>query len=123
MLSTASAQLTYVRDNTKSLPTAYQNTAATGTKVTVPIEDSQINTLCVNHLANLKEGPVVSLSGDHSSLEKCSVITGGQMVTSNADQTYHGHQKMTFNSEQNVNRIQVTTAIGDQTIYRNQGKT
>jgi len=30
---------------------------------------------------------------------------------------------MTFNSEQNVNRIQVTTAIGDQTIYRNQGKT
>lgn len=76
MLSTASAQLTYVRDNTKSLPPAYQNTAATGTKVTVPIEDSQINTLCVNHLANLKEGPVVSLSGDHSSLEKCSVLLG-----------------------------------------------
>lgn len=89
MLSTASAQLTYVMDNSMSLLTAYQNTAATGTKVTVPIEDSHTNTLYDNHLATLKGSPVLSLCGDHSSLEDYTFISGGQMVTSNADQTYY----------------------------------
>lgn len=130
MLSTASTQMTHGKDSSKSLLTAHQKTAATGTEVTSPIEDSQMNTIYDNQLAALTEGPVVSLSGYQSSFEDCSFISEGnqasdwgQVVTSNANQTYHGHHQMSFNSEQKVHRNQVTTAIGDQTVYRNQVKT
>lgn len=77
MLATASVQLTDVKDSSKPLLTGYQKTAATGNKVTVPIENSQINTLYNSQLAALKEGPVVSFSGDQTSFEDCPVISWG----------------------------------------------
>lgn len=69
MMSTASSLRTYSNDSSKPLLTGYEKTAAMGNRVTVPIEENQINTLYDNQLATLNEGPVVNLNVDQTSFE------------------------------------------------------